>query len=186
MELQQAILQRRSVRKFTDYYVTDEELKELLEAARWSPSWANTQTWDFVIVRDREQIEKITATYSETNPARKCSLASSALIVACGKKNVAGFKEGKCATKFDTWYMFDLGIAVQNICLRAHDLGLGTVIVGLLDHDKCGRILSLPPEFEAVTVIPVGKPAVTAKEGPPRKEMSQFTHLNQFGIPFLK
>ncbi|HPV42751.1 MAG TPA: nitroreductase family protein, partial [Spirochaetota bacterium] len=49
MELKEAILKRRSIRKFTDYQVTDAEIDELLEAARWAPSWANTQVWEFVV-----------------------------------------------------------------------------------------------------------------------------------------
>ena len=53
MEVRDAILTRRSVRNFTDYYVTDDEIDRLLEAARWAPSWSNTQSWEFIIIRDR-------------------------------------------------------------------------------------------------------------------------------------
>ena len=72
MEVLEAIRKRRSIRRFTDYYVTDDEIRELLEAARWAPSWANTQVWEFVVVRDKAQIEKIAACYPELNPAVKC------------------------------------------------------------------------------------------------------------------
>jgi nitroreductase len=185
MELQEAILKRRSIRKFTDYIVTDDEVKIMLDAARHSQSWANTQVWEFIMVRDRDLIEKITATYSETNPARKCSLSASVLIAACAKKDVSGGKMGHLATKFDSWFMFDLGLAVQNLCLKAHEIGLGTVVVGFMDHDKCRDILSVPDGYEVVAVLPVGKPAVAGKEGPPRKELSTFTHLNRFGNPFI-
>ncbi len=71
MELQQAIVERRSIRRFTDYYVTDDEIKQILEAARMAPSWANVQPWEFIVVRDKTLIEKITQTYSPNNPARK-------------------------------------------------------------------------------------------------------------------
>ena len=61
MELQEAILKRRSIRKFTEEIVTDEELRQIFEAVRWSPSWANTQTWEFIVVRDKALIEKVPA-----------------------------------------------------------------------------------------------------------------------------
>ena len=51
MELQEAIQKRRSIRRFTDDFVTDDELRNIFEAVRWSLSWSNTQAWEFVVVR---------------------------------------------------------------------------------------------------------------------------------------
>lgn len=181
MELHDAIMTRRSVRKFTDHYVTDGEIQKLLEAAQWAPSWSNTQCWEFIIIRERELIQKVVATYSETNPARKCSESASVLIAVCGKSDLPGYRDGVKRTKFDSWYMFDLGIAVQNISLAAHDIGLGTVIVGSIDHDKCAEVLNVKPPYELVTIIPVGKPVELKKEGPKRREISEFTHRERFG-----
>ena len=188
MELTNAIFNRRSIRRFTDYRVTDAELHEMLEAARYAPSWANTQTWRFVIIRDRDLISKITETYSETNPARKCSSSASVLIAACAVTNHAGFKGGEQYTKFAHWHMFDLGMAVQNLCLRAHELGLGTVVVGSLDHDRCNALLSIPQDMETVVVIPVGKPEEEAakKPAPKRKEIQEFVYLDRFNTPFTE
>ncbi len=185
MELLEAIEKRRSVRKFTDDKVTDEQIREILEAARMAPSWANTQVWEFIVIRERETLERIAETYSEFNPARKCTINASALIMACAKRDVSGFKEGKQTTKYNEWFMFDLGLAVQNLCLRAHELGLGTVIAGLFDHDKCREILSVPEGYEVVVSIPVGVPAVAAKKGPPRKELGEFVHKECFGESYF-
>ncbi|HWR68814.1 MAG TPA: nitroreductase family protein [Desulfomonilia bacterium] len=184
MELGEAIGKRRSVRKFSESVVTDKEIRQLLEAARFAPSWANTQVWEFVVVRDRELIEKVTATYVDRNPATKCSLAASALLVACAKTGVSGCYGGQDVTKFPNWFMFDLGIAVQNLCLTAHELGLGTVVVGFLDHDACREIVGLPEGYEVVAVLPVGRPATEPKQGPSRKELKEFVHLNRFGNAF--
>ena len=52
MDVLEAIRTRRSVRKFSPEPVSDEELRRVLEAARWAPSWANTQCWEIVVVRD--------------------------------------------------------------------------------------------------------------------------------------
>jgi nitroreductase len=183
MELSEAILARRSVRKFTDHVVTDEELFAIMEAARWAPSWANTQVWEFIVVRDKGLIEQVTGTYVDMNPAIKCSLAASALIVACAKTGVSGCYGGQNMTKFTSWYMFDLGMAVQNLCLKAHELGLGTVIVGFLDHDACGELLNVPKDCEVVAVLPIGKPVAPPKSKPPRKNLKDFVYLNAFGNP---
>jgi nitroreductase len=182
MELKDAILTRRSVRKFTDYYVTDDEINSILEAAQWAPSWSNTQCWEIIVIRDRELIEKVTETYSDTNPARKCSLAASALIAVAGKADLPGFRDGTARTKFDSWFMFDLGIAVQNMSLKAHDIGLGTVIVGSLDHDRCAELLDIKKPYELAVILPLGKPVEFKKEGPKRRDIAEFTHKNRFSI----
>lgn len=184
MELQEAILKRRSIRRFTDDAVTDEELQQIFEAVRWSPSWGNTQIWEFVVVRDKALIQEVTATYmmdKGKNPATTCSLAASALIVVCAKTGVSGCYGGKESTKYSNWFMFDLGIATQTLCLKAHEMGLGTVVVGLMDHDACKKLIALPDVYEAVAVIPIGRPAVEPKGGPPRKTVSDMVHLDTFG-----
>jgi nitroreductase len=75
--------------------------------------------------------------------------------------------------------MYDLGIATQNLCLAAHTLGLGTVIVGLFDHEKAGRIINLPVGYELVTMIPLGHPAKIGS-APKRRSVDDFSHDNFF------
>jgi nitroreductase len=77
--------------------------------------------------------------------------------------------------------MFDLGIATQTLCLIAHEMGLGTVVVGLMDHDACKKVIALPDGYEVAAVIPIGRPAGEPKEGPARKTVSDMLHLNTFG-----
>lgn len=180
MELQEAILGRRSIRKFTGYVVTSEEINELMEAARFAPSWANTQTWEFVIVRDKELIKSITETYSETNPARQCSFDCSVVIVGISKMKVSGCRSGEQRTIHHEWHMYDMGMAMQNISLRAHELGLGSVIVGSMDHKKCKELLKVPAGFEVICALPVGQPA-ESKNAPKRKEQKKFVYINKFG-----
>ena len=180
MELQEAILKRRSVRKFTEEIVTDEELRQIFEAVRWSPSWANTQTWEFIVIRDKTLMEKVAGTYSEKNPAIKCSLAASALIVACAETGISGCYGGKEVTAIKNWDMFDLGIAVQTLCLKAHELGLGTVVAGLINHEACEKILAVPDGHRVVAVIPIRKPATEPKASPPGKSISEMVYLINF------
>ncbi len=181
MELHDAIISRRSVRKFTDHYVTDEEINQILEAAQLAPSWSNTQCWEFIVIRDKELIRQVVETYSETNPARKCSESASVLIAFCGKSDLPGYKDGVKRTKFDSWYMFDLGIAVQNMLLTTHDIGLGSVVVGSLDHEKCAKLLNVTQPYELLGILPIGKPVEFKKEGPKRRDITEFTHKEKFG-----
>ena len=136
--------------------------------------------WEFIVVRDKALIEKVTGTYAEKNPAIKCSLAASALIVACAKIGISGCYDGKETTAVKNWYMFDLGLAVQTLCLKAHELGLGTVVVGLMDHEACEKILAVPEGRKVVAVIPIGRPAVPPREGPARRPVSEIVYLNTF------
>ena len=76
--------------------------------------------------------------------------------------------------------MFDTGIAMQNLCLAAHSLGLGTVVVGLFDHKKVEEILGVPSGTEVVAMTPVGYPA--AEGGTPkRKEIPEFVFYEKYG-----
>ncbi len=185
MELKEAIVNRRTVRKFNDYQVTDQELRELVTSAGWAPSWSNTQSWMFIVLRDRELIAEVTDTYSENNPARNCSVQASAVIIACARSKLAGFRNGVQTTKYAHWYLFDLGLAVQNLCLQAHELGIASVIVGSLDHDRCRKILDIPEEYEVVVTVPLGRAAAAPPQPPPRKELTSFVFLNRFNNPFF-
>ena len=181
METLECITQRRSVRKFTDQEVSNEQLKELMQAARYAPSWANTQCWEFVIVRDAAIKEKLAETLPEGNPARKAALSAPVLLVACGKLGTSGFYEGKAATsKGDNWYLYDVGLATQNISLAAHAMGLGSVILGLFDTDAAGKILNLPDSVKVVSMMPLGVPASAAKAAPSRKPLCAFVFSNQY------
>ena len=76
--------------------------------------------------------------------------------------------------------MFDTGLAMQNLCLAAHALGLGTVIIGMFDHKKAEEILGLPQNVEVVAMTPLGYPT-TGGNIPKRKELSEFVFYERYG-----
>jgi nitroreductase len=173
------IQSRRSVRRYQEKDIPDEILNNLFEAARWAPSWANTQCWHFVAVKDRKIKEKIQATVSSRNPSSLAIVNAPVLLVVCGQLKKSGFYNDQYPTKFGDWFMYDLGLATQNLCLAAHNFGLGTVIVGLFDHDKVGEIVNLPAEHEVLVLIPLGYP--DHEPSPPRRnEIEDFVHYNTF------
>lgn len=186
METRTCIKERRSMRKFTEQEVTDEQLHELLEAVRWSPSWANTQCWEVVVIKDQQRKEQLAALLSEKNPSTKAVLQASLVLLFCARLGVAGCKIGDEATEDvyvtdkGDWFMFDLGIACQNLCLAAYDMGLGTVHVGHIKHKEINQWLGLPEDVCSVEVIPVGYPAKEGK-APARRPLEDFVHYEKFG-----
>ncbi|MDM8516620.1 nitroreductase family protein [Desulfobacterales bacterium HSG16] len=178
-DLMEIIKQRRSIRRYEEKDVSDEMLTTVLDAVKWTPSWANTQCWEVVVVKDQAIREKLQGTIGPKNPATKAVVAAPVLLVLCGKLGTSGYYNNTVTTKFGDWFMFDLGLATQSLCLAAHDLGLGTVIVGLFDQDKAGDILGVPADHEVVTMIPLGFPA-KSPSAPKRKEFSEFIHYDKF------
>jgi nitroreductase len=175
----QALQTRRSIRRFKEQPIEADKLATVLDAVRWSPSWANTQCWEIVVVTEPAQKEKLQATLAPKNPATKAMVGAPAILVICGKERAAGWYDGKQATRFPDWLMFDLGIASQSICIAAHSLGLGTVIVGLFDHAGADAVVGLPAGYQVVALIPIGYPD-NDPSPPKRREVSEFTHQNTF------
>lgn len=177
--LEAVIRNRRSIRKFTDQNVSANLLNQVLEAVKWAPSWKNTQCWEVVVVRNPEIKQALADIVSFKNPATQVVASAPVVLAMCGRRERAGYHEGTATTKFGDWFMFDLGLATQNLCLRAHDLGLGTVIVGAFDHDRANQILKMPAENDCVVLIPLGYPNQTPKVKQ-RKDVAEFTHQDTF------
>ena len=179
-EFVEIVKTRRSIRKYEDRNVPSETLNTILEAVRWSPSWANTQCWEIVVVRDPAVKQQLQATLPpKGNPAAGAMLQAPVVLALCGRLKSSGYYKDQAPTKFGDWFMFDLGIACQTICLTAHALGLGTVVVGLFDHDRASAVLKVPEGYELVAMIPLGFPAKVSS-APNRRETAEFTHQDTF------
>lgn len=173
------IKNRRSIRKFENRPISDDVLNQILEAGQWAQSWANTQCWELIVIRDEKIKQQLQETMAKGNPATNSITNAPVLLAVCAKLQTSGYYKGQAPTKFGDWYMFDLGIFTQNICLAAHSLGLGSVVVGLFDHDKAKDVLNIPTGYELVDLIPIGYPAQTPKT-PDRKNINEFTHYEKF------
>lgn len=180
MDVMQAIKERRSVRHYKPEPVKPEDLQAVLEAARLAPSWANTQCWRFVVVRDPETKSMLAAALNPGNPATAAITEAPIVIAACAETGKSGYKRGEVMTDKGDFFMFDIGIAMENLVLAAHSLGLGTVHVALVDAKKAAEILGLPPGVVFVEMTPLGYP----NEEPrviPRKEMSEVVFYEKYG-----
>jgi nitroreductase len=194
MDLFEAIKERRSIRKYTTDPVDDKAIEAILEAGRWAPSWSNTQCWRFIVVRDPAVKARVAESLVKfeikgelsVNPGIKVINTAPVLIVVCAEMGKSGGPPGpgggggKFITDKGDWFMFDTALAVQNMVLAAHGLGLGTVIIGTFDAPKAEKALGIPAGFRVVTLFPVGVPAQEGK-APPRKELSEITYNDGWG-----
>jgi nitroreductase len=178
-ELVAVLKGRRSIRNYHAQEVPEEVLEQILEAVQWSPSWANTQCWEVIVVRNQDTKQRLQETLSQSNPATRAMVEAPAVLVLCGKKGISGSYKGQVTTKFGDWFMFDLGLAAQSLCLAAWNLGLGTVVVGLFDHNRAAAVLGVPEGYELVAMLPLGYPA-KQPAAPKRREVSEFTHQEKF------
>jgi nitroreductase len=185
MDLMKAIRERRSVRKYKQDPVPDEIILEILEAARWSPSWANTQVCRYVVVKDRAMKERLRETLVETNPARSAIVDAPSVICLFAKKEMSGFYKGVPATNKGDWLMFDAGIAMEHIALAAWNFGLGTVHVGLFDAERAEQALGIPEGYSIVEMTPLGY-FEDAPKPTPRKPLKELVYLNKYGDLFIK
>ena len=170
---------RRSIRRFQNAPVEAEKLAELLEAARMAPSWGNLQCWELVVVQADEDKKILAGLLSKKNPATKSVEFAPLVIGICGNPLRSGFYNGQQVTRYQHWFLYDLGIISQNICLKGHDLGLGSVIVGSFDHKKAEELLQVPSGYELVALIPLGYPA-HEPSAPKRRDLSEFVHYDRF------
>ena len=185
MELFETIRTRRSVRKYLDTPVEEKKLQAVLEAVRQAPSWANTQCWRMLVVRDmatKAQISELSYVESffapkgyKANPSQKALAEAPVVIALCADPVDSG-------TLWDqNYYLVDTGIASQNLMLAAWGMGLGTVFVGVYDEEKIKALLDIPSSVRIVGLFPIGYPAEGKKDGPTRKPLSEICFEGKWG-----
>ena len=181
MELLQAIRERRSIRAYKSMPVDGNTLKMVLEAARLAPSWANSQTWRFIVVKDTQIKEQLIGTALRTGNRGFESIRQAPILIAvCAELNKAGYREGQPSTdKGGYWFMFDAALAMQNLVLAAQSLGLGTCYLGGFDAKKAEKILGVPEGYAMVAMTPLGYPD-EKPEMRPRKELTEIVFYDKF------
>ncbi|MGI6212482.1 MAG: nitroreductase family protein [Anaerovoracaceae bacterium] len=145
-----SIYHRTSIRKYEDRPVEKEKILELLRAGMQAPSAGNQQPWEFYVVTDEEKIKEL----STSSPYARCADGAKVVIVPVYRTQGLPFPE---------FSQIDLSIAQENIWIRADEIGLGGVWLGIAPirerMDNVRRILDLPDDVEAFSLFPVGYPA---------------------------
>ena len=145
-----SIFKRRSIRKYTEQFVSDELVKKLLEAAMSAPSAGNERLWHFVVVRDKSILEKLSSISRNAYMIKDASVA----FVVCADLNLE-IKKGM--------WVQDCSAATENILIEVEDLNLGAVWVGVYPRDDrvatVKSTINLPINIIPLSIIPVGYPA---------------------------
>lgn len=125
MELKETIKNRRSIRKFKDIDIPKEIIEDLIDCARLAPSTKNRQPWKFVIVTGNNKNQITDIMLEEKIYTANSSVEATAKIMKEAPILILVFKEYE-----DDWMIGDslsIGGAIEHICLRATDLGLGSL-----------------------------------------------------------
>jgi nitroreductase len=147
MDTWDAITSRRNVRDFEDRAIPGETLDRILEAARRSPSSRNGQPWDFVVVTDRGQLQRLSKVWRSGAHVAD-SAATVALVLPTA---LEGGERGTA--------LFDLGHAAMAMMIAAADQGIGSGHSAVADQELAREVLGLPEDRETVYLIDFGYPA---------------------------
>ncbi|MFA5810739.1 MAG: nitroreductase family protein [bacterium] len=149
MDAYEAILTRRSIRKYTKDAVPAETVEKLLRAAMSAPSAGNEQLWHFVVIDDRKILDEIPKFHPYSKMLHDAPLAI-AILGDTSKEKHSGF------------WVQDCSAATQNLLLAAHALGLGAVWLGVHPREDIAggvrKLLDLPPEVIPLAIISIGHP----------------------------
>lgn len=181
MEYETLIKQRRSLRLY-DSRVPDRALiLSCLDAARIAPSGENVQPWRFTVIDEPELKNELTEAVTKGIYLPVRFIRKAPVIIAVSAKTdikvnrIGTFLQG---TQF---YLLDLGMACQQLILRAEDLGLGSCYIGWFHTEKARKILALPKREKLVCLISLGYPPAEYKkpQGHKRKALEEIVRFNR-------
>mgnify|MGYP001551561016 CR=1 FL=1 len=181
MDAVEMIQNRRSIRKYRNEKVARQTMQEIIDIARWAPSWANFQIARYTLVDDEAVIAKL-ATDGVKGFVYNVKTLENAKGVAVlsfvkGKSGKLDLEKDEYATsKANVWEVFDAGIACQTFCLAAHTKGVGTCIFGVIDEQSISEIVGLPEEETVAALIVYGYP----DEQPPATKRKDTADIMRF------
>ncbi len=174
MDYSTLIKARRSVRKYQEgTSISDAAINEILQAAQMAPSWKNTQTGRDYIIKSADMVDKIKKdTLPEFN--QRSTKNAPVIIVTAFEKNISGFeKDGTPANELgNEWGAYDLGLQNAYMLLKAKELGIDSLIMGIRDSEKLRKELGIPSSQQVAAVIALGYSAAEPM-CPKRKELDE-------------
>jgi nitroreductase len=157
MDLQYALINRRSIRKYKDQKISKDDLNSILKAAMYAPSAMNLQAWHFIVIDDKQVLID---TIGSIHYAEMLKQTPAAILV-CGDSSVE---------KNESWILQNCSAAIQNILLSAHGLGIGSCWIAIHGMDDVYKNIKnqfgLPENIIPVSLISLGYPEekVTSEE----------------------
>lgn len=130
----------------------------ILEAGRWTPSASNRQPWEFIIIKDKEILQKVSETAIYGKFFKRAPLA----IVIVGK-----------TSESPNWYKIDTSLVSMQMMLMAWSLGIGICSIGSMDREKAKKLLGINKEDYLLTILPFGYIRGNIPKPTLRKSLSQ-------------
>lgn len=146
METWDAIRARRKINEYASRPIEEEKLNRILDAGRRAPSSRNQQRWDFILVRDRGQLQRLSEVWRGAT-----HIADAPAAIAIVAPHSEDLRENATIN-------FDLGQAVMAMMIAAADLGIGTRHAAVHDYDLAAQILGLPPTHRLTWMFGLGYP----------------------------
>ncbi len=171
METWDALRARRNVRTFTRQPISSHDLDQILEAGRRAPSASNWQPWDFVVVTDRAQLQRLSGVWR--GAGHIAGAAAAVAIVAVQPQDA----------RRANLLQYDLGQATMAIAIAAADLGLGTGHAAAEDQDLARDVLGFPNDRFLAYLLSVGHPAdmpLRVIKRPDRRPFEEVVHRGRW------
>ena len=169
MEIQEALLNRRSIRKYKAQQISEENINKMLKAAMYAPSAMNTQAWQFVVVDNKQTLMDIFKIIPHAEMLKQTIKA----ILVCGDVSVE---------KNETWILENCSAATQNILLSAYGLGIGSCWISVYGSEdtfkKIKSLFNLPENIIPFSLISLGYPDEEVKTEERFKE--EKIHFNKW------
>ena len=199
--LLQIIEHRRSARIYKRGKVSDAQLETILEAARWAPSGANTQPWEFVITRDRKKMKRVREIYAREWRRRKIEDPVhykgikkdyvgdvSVLVLVCGDpRTKLVYLTTRQPSDREKLFQASIANAVQQMMLAAASMNLGTVWVSVREEVEAElrELFKVPNDLRLLWVVPIGH-ARSWPKAKRRRPVSSFTHYETYDTNKLR
>lgn len=149
MNIIEGIISRRSIRSYKNKIISDVQINTIINAGCCAPSAKNKRPWEFVVIKNKEKLIRLSQTNTNVSMIEK----SSCCIVVCGDKVRQGISE---------LLIEDCSAATQNILLASHGLNLGAVWCGVTKKSETRKFLinelKLPDSIIPVSIISLGYP----------------------------
>ncbi len=186
MDVHQVIDQRRAYRSLEGEIITDAMIRELAQATSLAPSCFNNQPWRFVFVHEPQHLKRLFAALSSGNEWAH----NASMIIA-----VFSQPDLDCQIKGRDYYLFDTGMAVGFLLLRATEMGLVAHPIAGYRHGEAKEILGIPENMTLITLVIVGKKSQSIntvlsekqvrdeKQRPPRRPLEEIHWHNQYPPP---
>jgi nitroreductase len=156
IKMLELIVARQSDRRYDDKTVDNEKLERIIEAGRMAPSACNAQPWKFIVITDKELVNKVAEAASAKLLEMNSFVAQAQVVIVVVRENPNFSSRIGGTVKKKDYALIDIGIASENICLQAKAEGLGSCIIGWFDEKMLQKILDVPHSKRVELIITIG------------------------------